>query len=120
MREQVIKLQIEIDNHVGADSIGRFRGKLETKLAELEGLVQELGNLQQSAEDRRAIRRRSGAKSSPKKSPDQKDWKNALTISEVTGGADSRLPPIVEGKYYPRRTLEYVDWSFGNLLAKLA
>ncbi|KAL8721496.1 MAG: hypothetical protein Q9225_001841 [Loekoesia sp. 1 TL-2023] len=106
LREQVIKLQFEIDNHVGADSIGRVKGKLETKLAELGGLVQELGSLQQSAEDRRAIQRRSGAKSSPKKSPDQKNWKNALTISEVTGGADGRLPPIVEGKYYPRRTLD--------------
>ncbi|KAL8841878.1 MAG: hypothetical protein Q9170_000751 [Blastenia crenularia] len=106
LREQVISLQYEIDSNVGTDSISSVRGKLETKLAELGALVQELGSLQRSAEDRRGNRRRLGQKSSPKKSPDQKNWKNALTISEVTGGADGRLPPIVEGKYYPRRTLD--------------
>ena len=46
--------------------------------------------------------------SSPRRSPDQRNWKNALTLSEVTGGTDGRLPPIVEDKYYPRRTMEYV------------
>ncbi|KAL8678147.1 MAG: hypothetical protein Q9186_005479 [Xanthomendoza sp. 1 TL-2023] len=106
LREQVIKLQFEIDNNVGAGDIGRVKGILEAKLSELGSLVQELGNVQQIAEDRRAIRRKSGVKASPKKSPDQRNWKNALTISEVTGGADGRLPPIVEGKYYPRRTLD--------------
>ncbi|KAI4171551.1 MAG: hypothetical protein LQ343_004143 [Gyalolechia ehrenbergii] len=106
LREQIIKLQFEIDNRVGAESINTVKRELETKLAELGGLVRELGNLQQSAEDRRAVRRRSGVKSSPKESPAQKNWKNALNISEVSAGADGRLPPIVEGKYYPRRTLD--------------
>ncbi|KAI4290657.1 MAG: hypothetical protein L6R35_000091 [Caloplaca aegaea] len=106
LREQVIRLQFEIEHNVGADSINTVRGRLETKLGELGSLVQELGNLQQDAEDQRAIRRRSGVKASPKKSPDQRNWKNGLTISEATGGADGRLPPIVEGKYYPRRTLD--------------
>ncbi|KAL8645366.1 MAG: hypothetical protein Q9210_006740 [Variospora velana] len=106
LREQVIRLQFEIEHNVGADSINTVRGRLETKLGELGSLVQELGNLQQNAEDQRAIRRRSGVKASPKKSPDQRNWKNGLTISEATGGADGRLPPIVEGKYYPRRTLD--------------
>ncbi|KAL8934663.1 MAG: hypothetical protein Q9211_005108 [Gyalolechia sp. 1 TL-2023] len=103
LREQIIKLQFEIDNNFGADSISAVKGKLETKLAELGGLVQQLGK---SAADRRTARRRSGVKSSPKESPAQKHWKNALNISEVTAGADGRLPPIVEGKYYPRRTLD--------------
>lgn len=109
IREEVIRLQFQIDNNGGADSINNVRGKLEAKLDELGSLVQELGNLQQSAESRRAIRRTSGARASPKKSPDQRNWKNTLTISEVTGGADGRLPPIVEGKYYPRKTLKYVE-----------
>ncbi|KAL8810269.1 MAG: hypothetical protein Q9200_002709 [Gallowayella weberi] len=106
LREQVIKLQFEIDNNVGAGDIGMVKGRLEEKLCELGSLVQELGNVQQIAEDRRAIRRKPGVKASSEKSPDQRNWKNAQTISEVTGGADGRLPPIVEGKYYPRKTLD--------------
>lgn len=111
LREEVIRLQFEIDNHVGSGNISTVKARLDVKLLELGGLVQELGNVEQSTEDRRALRRRSGAKVSPKKSPDQRNWKNALTISEVTGGADGRLPPIVEDKYYPRRTLEYVRFD---------
>lgn len=101
-----------MDHNVRADSINTVRCRLETKLGELGSLVQELGSLRRNAEDRRAIRRRSGVQVSPKKSPDQSNWKNGLTISEVMGGADGRLPPIVEGKHYPRRTLEYVEASF--------
>ncbi|KAL8780403.1 MAG: hypothetical protein Q9213_006488 [Squamulea squamosa] len=115
LREQVIKLQFEIDNNVGFGNISTVKGRLEAKLLELGGLVQELGNVQKSAEDRRALRRRSGAKVFPKSSPDQRNWKNALTISEATGGVDGRLPPIVEGKYYPRRTLDADE--LGGLLS---
>lgn len=111
LREEVIRLQFEIDSHVGSGNISTVKARLEAKLLELGGLVQELGNVERSTEDRRALRRRSGAKVSPKESPDQRNWKNALTISEVTGGADGRLPPIVEDKYYPRRTLEYVRFA---------
>lgn len=76
-------------------------------MSELGGLVQELGNIQKSVDSQRAQRRRSITRSSPKRSPDQRNWKNALTLSEVTGGVDGRLPPIVEDKYFPRRTMEY-------------
>ncbi|KAL8662529.1 MAG: hypothetical protein Q9202_004674 [Teloschistes flavicans] len=109
LREQVIKLQFEIDNNVGLEKIEIVKGSLDIKLQELGGLIQELGNVQQNAEGRRALRRRSRGKSAPKQSPDQSSWKNGLTISEVMGGADGRLPPIVEGKYYPRRTLDAED-----------
>ena len=88
------------------DGVDIVKGELEAKLAELGGLVQELGNVQKNVESQRAQRRRSLHRSSPKSSPDQKNWKNALTLSEVTGGADGRLPPIVEDKYFPRRTME--------------
>lgn len=85
-----------------------MKGKLEAKLSELGGLVQELENVQKNVDSQRKQRRRSIGRSSPKRSPDQRNWKNALTLSEVTGGADGRLPPIVEDKYFPRRTMEYV------------
>ncbi|KAL8656523.1 MAG: hypothetical protein Q9226_002637 [Calogaya cf. arnoldii] len=109
LREEVIRLQFEVDSHGGLGNIGTVKARLEAKLLELGGLVQELGNVQRSTEDRRALRRRSGAKTSPKTSPDLSNWKNALSISEVTDGTDGRLPPIVEGKYYPRKTLDSVD-----------
>ena len=90
------------------EGVDIVKGKLEAKLTELGGLVQELGNVQRNVESQRAQRRRSLSRNSPKKSPDQRNWKNALTLAEVTGGADDRLPPIVEDKYFPRRTMEYV------------
>ncbi|KAL9586746.1 MAG: hypothetical protein Q9212_000692 [Teloschistes hypoglaucus] len=109
LREQIIKLQFQIDNNLASESIGSVKQSLEAKLVELGSLIQELGNVQQDAEGRRALRRKSGVKSAAKQSPDQRNWKNGLTISEVMGGADGRLPPIVEGKYYPRRTLDADD-----------
>lgn len=107
-REQCIKLQYELDNGPGGGAmeiVGEIRGRLEAKLTELGCLVQELGVIQKSKRNR-SPRRKSTIRSSPKRSPDQKNWKNALTLSEVTGGTDGRLPPIVEDKYFPRRTLE--------------
>ena len=109
-REQCIKLQYELDNGPGRDAmegVGNIKGRLEAKLTELGGLVQELGIVAERKRNR-SPRRRSGVKSSPKRSPDQKVWKNTLTISEVMGGADGRLPPIVEDKCFPRRTMEYM------------
>ena len=90
------------------EGVDVVKGKLEAKLAELGGLVQELGHVQKHVDSQRTQRRRSIIRSSPKRSPNQRNWKNALTLSEVTGGAEGRLPPIVEDKFYPRRTMEYV------------
>lgn len=87
--------------------MGGIQEKLEAKLTEIGGLVQELGKIQADAANRRSPKRRLTCSNSPKKSPDQKVWKNVLSLAEVTGGAEGRLPPIVEDKYYPRKTLEY-------------
>ncbi len=109
-REQCIKLQYEVDNGPGRgamEAVGEIKGRLEAKLTELGCLVQELG-IDQKCKRNRSPRRKSTIRCSPKRSPDQKNWKNALTLSEVTGGIDGRLSPIVEDKYFPRRTMEYV------------
>ncbi|KAL8711332.1 MAG: hypothetical protein Q9220_004229 [cf. Caloplaca sp. 1 TL-2023] len=106
LREEVIKLQFEVDHHVGLESVTSVKKRLEQNLQELNGLVQELGDVQQTAEGRRGLQKRDVSTNSLKKSPDQRSWKNKPTISEVTAGLDGRLPPIVEGKYYPRRTLD--------------
>lgn len=111
LREQIIKLEHELQKDPGRsllDNVGIVKGSLETKLAELGRLVQDLGNVQRRDDDQ-SPQRKDIARASPRRSPDQKNWRNALTLSEVTGGVDGRLPPIVEDKYYPRRTLEYVN-----------
>lgn len=111
LRERVISLQYEVDKRPGHsvwEDMGTVKEKLEAKLTELGGLVQELGRIHVAVEDPRSPRRKSMNRTEPKRSPDQKNWKNNLTLSEVTGGGDGRLPPIVEDKYFPRKTLEYV------------
>lgn len=91
------------------NSVAGIHSSMEAKLAELGTLVQDLGKAHGSLGIPQVSRRKSTQQRSPKKSPDQKNWKNTLSLSEVRGCSDiSRLPPIVEDKYFPRRTLEYV------------
>ncbi len=51
----------------------------------------------------------------PVKSPDQKEWRDRQTIGGIVAGErqlqEGRLPVIVEGKHYPRKTLESLDIS---------
>lgn len=110
LREHVIRLQYEVERSPGRmvlDDVGNIRGKLEAKLSEIGNLVQELGKFQTDVENRRSPKRRATINNSSKRSPDQRNWKNVLSLAEVTAGVDGRLPPIVEDKYYPRKTLEY-------------
>lgn len=125
MREQVINLQNELDSRPGKallEEVGLIKDKLDIKLAELGGLVFDLGRTQKTVIAASSPSRRRSRRKSPKRSPDQRNWRNALTLSEVTGGQDGRLPPIVEDKYFPRRTLEYVSRicamdNFANFLS---
>ena len=115
LREQIIKLHHEAEKSTELavfEGVNNVKGNLEAKLLELGRLVQELGNVQKNVDSQRKQRRKSILRNSPKRSPDQRNWKNALTLSEVTGGADGRLPPILEDKYYPRRTMEYAILHF--------
>lgn len=104
LREQIIMLQHEAERSASKsmqESVDTVKSGLEAKLAELGALVKDLGCVQRSTEKQRAQKRRSGNMSSP----NQRIWKNRLTLSEAVGGADGRLPPIMEDKYYPRRTM---------------
>lgn len=85
--------------------MGTVKAKLEEKLVELGNLVMELGGIGDGSRHTRPSVRKI-VQASPKRSPDQRNWRNALTLSEATGGLDARLPPIVEDKYFPRRTME--------------
>lgn len=107
----MINLENELHNRPGKavlEEVGTLKDKLEIKLAELGGLVFDLGRAQKSGTAASSPSRRRSRRASTKRSPDQRNWRNALTLSEVAGGQDGRLPPIVEDKYFPRRTLEYV------------
>ncbi|KAI9711432.1 MAG: hypothetical protein M1812_007177 [Candelaria pacifica] len=109
LRAQLIKLQTEVDTQrtrYVVDEVGTIKEKLEQKVKELGGFVLELGGLQTRVQNHGELQRGSrGGRASPQRSPDQKNWKNAFTLSEVTGGQDGRLPAIVEDKAYPRLTL---------------
>ena len=109
LREQVIKLNYEVENkHAQSewDKVESLKQKLGARLAELGGLLQELGDVQSNAASKRPAKRKSTIRMSPKRSPNQRNWKNALTLAEVTGDADGKLPPIPEDKCFPRKTLK--------------
>ena len=85
-------------------------------MSEVSTLVTELGALPEKAKRRSSQhqRRRSGFVE-PVRSPDQKDWRNRQTLGGVVAGErqlqEGRLPVIVEGKHYPRKTLESLEIS---------
>jgi hypothetical protein len=107
LREQIIRLQRELDEGRAqkiADHATDLRSQLETKLLELSSLISGLGS---DAPKMTSPKAGKITRASPSKSPDQKNWKNMCTLSETVNGQDGRLPPILENKTYPRRTLEY-------------
>jgi hypothetical protein len=111
LREQILRLTGELENGRAqriADHTGVVKSQLEVKLLELSQLITGLGD--ELAPTKKSPRTGKITRSSPSRSPDQKNWKNMCTLSEaVGGGQDGRLPPILENKSYPRRTLEYLQ-----------
>ena len=120
LREQAINSAQEAERLRSSQRIfkdvGRLKEQLETKLLEVGSLVTELGGLPEKAKRRSSQqqRRRSGFLELVK-SPGHKDSKSRQTIGGVVAGErllqDGRLPVIVEGKHYPRKTLENLDIS---------
>ncbi|KAF2759449.1 hypothetical protein EJ05DRAFT_474557, partial [Pseudovirgaria hyperparasitica] len=101
LREQIIQSQSQLEHYEQGPTIGHLaatRNLLEAKMRELGQIVAGLGSL-----PTRAPR----AKPQPvaaKKSPDERNWRNALLQSE-----ECLLPTIMEDKYHPRRTLDAED-----------
>lgn len=89
---------------------------MESKLAEVGTVLTELGGLPERAKRRSSQqqRRKSGFVELVE-SPDQKEWKNRQTMGGVVAGErqppEGRLPVILEGKHYPRRSLESLEIS---------
>lgn len=106
LREQIIRLQKEIDDGAAqriANHTIELKSQLEAKLREIGALISGLGD---DAPKKKSPQAGKITRASPARSPDQKNWKNMCTLSEAVGGQDGRLPPILENKTYPRRTLE--------------
>jgi hypothetical protein len=109
LREQIIHLQNELENGQAqriTEYTDGLKSQLEAKLLEIGALVAGLGN--ELPSKKKSSKGGKVTRSSPGTSPDQKNWKNMVTLSEAVAGQEGRLPPILENKSYPRRTLEYV------------
>ena len=108
LREQILRLQTEADSRSSQeviDHVNSIKSNLEAKLLELGTLVTKLGDVPPSKK-KTSTKEGKTVRPSPTQSPDQKNWKNMCTLSEAVGLQDGKLPPILEDKSYPRRTLE--------------
>jgi hypothetical protein len=109
LRGQILRLQSEVDSgnaqRTAAYAI-HIKSELEAKLQEIGALLGGLGEPLKLAN--KSPKSGKITRASPGTSPDQKNWKNICTLSETMAGQEGRLPPILENKQYPRKTLEYV------------
>lgn len=89
--------------------------QLQEKLLELGALISGLGDepVRQKAQRTKPVRE------SPVRSPGQRDWRNMYTMSEVVQGLEGPLPPIMENKTYPRKTLECVHSFYKAFLSNI-
>lgn len=115
-RERIVELEATASRTTGRaaqENTLAIKSRLEAKVVELGGLIAELGSLNNRKSLERDRRRSSLQK---RISSDQRNWKNTASLPEATNGQaaeENKLPTIVEGKYYPRRTLEPAELQQG-------
>jgi hypothetical protein len=110
LREQVLQLQNALESHAqrpSFENIDTVKAKLEAKMLELGGLVAELGQMKK-VDERPRCRSQLAA---TRRSPDERQWRSGLGLQEVE---NHMLPTITEDKFYPRRTMGYVDPIWGE------
>ncbi|KAL5321737.1 hypothetical protein ACEPPN_009700 [Leptodophora sp. 'Broadleaf-Isolate-01'] len=110
LRGQILQLEGELENGRSqriAQHTGVVKSQLEAKLLELGALLSGLGEV--PSPQRKSRQSGKVARASPATSPDQKNWKNICSLSEAVAGQEGRLPPILENKSYPRKTLEHQE-----------
>lgn len=100
----------EIDRFEAAkalqDGVYDVKAKLDAKLGELNHLVADLGALPRKVHK---SHQEKGASASSRESLQSKSIQRPrMTNAEALLGDDGKLPAIVEDKYYPRQTLEWV------------
>jgi hypothetical protein len=113
LREQVLQLQNTLESQPlrpSFENIDAVKSKLEAKMAELGGLVAELGQLKKVDQ-----RPRCRTQLATRRSPEERQWRSGLGLQEVE---NAMLPTITEDKHYPRRTMGYVNlvWSEGGAI----
>ncbi|KAH5159454.1 hypothetical protein HBI25_049920 [Parastagonospora nodorum] len=100
LREQVLQLQNTLESQPlrpSFENIDAVKSKLEAKMAELGGLVAELGQLKKA--DRKPHCRTQLA---TRRNQDERQWRSGLGLQEVE---NAMMPTITEDKHYPRRTM---------------
>ncbi|KAK3673857.1 hypothetical protein LTR78_006412 [Recurvomyces mirabilis] len=99
LREQVLQLQNEADvsrsGQVSGAAMRSLRGELQTKLAELSGLVDGMDALAHGGSETQVAQR--------ERKPIEGNWRERQPLTEVM--RESQMPTIVEDKLFPRRTL---------------
>ena len=106
LREENIQLKQELDDgrsKRALDNVYNLKEQLEVKIKELNDVVGALGKVPKLTL-RTTPKRRKEDRRSAERSPGQRNWKTSASLAELAG--DGRLPPILEDKRYPRRTLE--------------
>jgi hypothetical protein len=110
LRGQILHLQSELNNgnaqRTAAYAI-HIKSELEAKLQEIGTLLGGLGEAPKTVN--RSLKQGKLTHASLGTNPEAKNWKNICTLSEAMAAQEGRLPPILENKQYPRKTLEYVD-----------
>ncbi|KAK5053041.1 hypothetical protein LTR84_002015 [Exophiala bonariae] len=114
LRCEVIAAQAEAERWRQANIVNRdlleWKGRMEQALKETFSLVSEVPQILEKAATSRS--RKSGVEKL--KTTSEAEWKTRSAMREALAkekndGLDGRLPGIVEGKLYPRRTLEPAD-----------
>ena len=111
LRERIITLDQEVEKFNSVpflgDGVDEVKGKLAAKLEELGTLVTELGSLP------KIMKKPPASVEQPEDGErqttlDRPTRRRAMALFDGDGFDDGRLPVIMEDKYYPRKTLEYV------------
>jgi hypothetical protein len=101
LREQVLHLQNALEtqsNRPSFENIDAVKIRLEAKIAELGGMVAELGQLHNPDN----LPRCKTQATATRKSPDERQWRSGLGLQDVQ---NAMLPTIVEDKHFPRKTM---------------
>ncbi|CCU77227.1 Shugoshin [Blumeria hordei DH14] len=110
LREQVLRLQSELENRPVLDSDTRtlqLKLQLETKISEISTLLSHFGS-NYKAKKKAISTREEQLKATPLHQLGG-DLQNNWPPTEETADQIERLSPILEDKAYPRRTLEFQE-----------
>lgn len=110
-REQILRLRSEAtvkNSQAVADHINSTKSQLEVRLQEINALVAGLNKAPKPMAES-PVEEQQSDKTAAFRSSEEKKWRNMCAMSEEVAIQEGRLPPILENKTFPRRTLEYVQ-----------